>query len=85
VCLRIGLMPGPAWAVRCGAHFVMRTDADLAWTGKRRVPCTSWRTVLPFATPIWRGRWMMFWDADRQWRDYTEYLLFVGSQSDMPS
>jgi uncharacterized protein (TIGR01777 family) len=30
--------PAPEWAVRFGAHWIMRTDADLALTGRRCVP-----------------------------------------------
>ncbi|HWA09954.1 MAG TPA: TIGR01777 family oxidoreductase [Opitutaceae bacterium] len=30
--------PVPAWAVRFGAHWFLRTDADLALTGRRCVP-----------------------------------------------
>ncbi len=30
--------PAPEWAVRFGARFVMRTDADLALTGRRCLP-----------------------------------------------
>ena len=30
--------PAPEWAVRFGAHYFMRTDADLALTGRRCVP-----------------------------------------------
>jgi len=43
--------PVPAWAVRFGAHFIMRTDADLALTGRRCVPARLEAAGFKFAHP----------------------------------
>ncbi|HWA26647.1 MAG TPA: TIGR01777 family oxidoreductase [Lacunisphaera sp.] len=51
--------PAPAWAVRFGAHFLLRTDADLALTGRRCVPArlqaAGFRFKYPDLRPALRG------------------------------
>jgi uncharacterized protein (TIGR01777 family) len=43
--------PAPAWAVRLGARFVMKVDADLALTGRRAVPQRLLAEAFPFRHP----------------------------------
>lgn len=43
--------PAPAWAVRLGARFLLRTDADLALTGRRCVPARILRHGFAFRHP----------------------------------
>lgn len=43
--------PAPAWAVRFGARFIMRTDADLALTGRRCVPARLQAAGFQFRHP----------------------------------
>jgi uncharacterized protein (TIGR01777 family) len=43
--------PAPAWAVRFGARFLLRTDADLALTGRRCVPARLQAAGVTFKYP----------------------------------
>ena len=43
--------PAPAWAVRIGARWFLRTDADLALTGRRAVPARLLETGFRFRFP----------------------------------
>ena len=44
--------PTPAWAVRFGARFLLRTDADLALTGRRCVPARLQAAGITFKYPV---------------------------------
>ena len=44
--------PTPAWAVRFGARFLLRTDANLALTGRRCVPARLQAAGFPFQYPV---------------------------------
>lgn len=43
--------PAPGWVVRFGARFIMRTDADLALTGRRGMPARLVAQGFPFQFP----------------------------------
>lgn len=44
--------PAPAWAVRFGARYLLRTDADLALTGRRCVPARLVAEGFDFRHPV---------------------------------
>lgn len=46
--------PAPEWLVRFGARFVLRTDGDLALTGRRGVPARLLAQNFPFQFPYLR-------------------------------